>query len=541
MQLQASGLSHEEVRGVAGYLSARQFGDAQAEIPKINLCAKPGGAIDLSAPRWQGWGNDVENTRYQAKPGLSAKDLARLKPKWTYAYVGRSAIGQPTVIGDRVFVTHANGRVSALDAKSGCEYWNFETNSSVRTPVIVVPIANKSAPTKYAAIFGTFSAVEYALDAETGAELWHTKMDDHVVARLTGAATFLNGVVYVPVSSHEETTAPSEKYACCTFRGAIVALDSVSGKVIWKAFGIPSEPKPLKVNTSGVQMFGPAGGAIWSAPTIDTKRGLIYAATGNSYTDADTDGGNDSIVAFDIKTGKRVWASQVTPKDSFLLGCSKGRAGKGNCPEEIGPDHDFGSSPLLRTLAGGKQIIVAGQKSGLVYGLDPDQQGRVVWQTRVGAGSALGGIEWGFSADLENAYVPVSDVGAGAAGTPGLYALNLATGKQKWAVPTPTVECTWSGGRCARAQAAASTTIPGVVFSGAFDGHLRAYATGDGAILWDYDTSPASDTVNGAHVEGGTIDATGATIVNGVVYIASGYGSWGKSGRLLIAFSVDGK
>jgi polyvinyl alcohol dehydrogenase (cytochrome) len=320
-----------------------------------------------------------------------------------------------------------------------------------------------------------------------------------------------------------------------------VALKVASGKVIWKAFGIPSEPKPLKMSSAGTQMFGPAGGAIWSAPTIDVKRGLIYAATGNSYTDADTEGGNDSVVAFDMKTGKRVWASQVTPKDNFLLGCGKGREGKGNCPVDIGPDYDCGSSPLLRTLPSGKQIIVAGQKSGMVYGLDPDKEGKIVWQTRVGQGSALGGVEWGFAADLENAYVPVSDVGAGDSGTPGLYALDLATGKQKWAVPTPKVECGWSNGRCVRAQAAASTAIPGIVFSGAFDGHLRAYASQDGAIVWDYDTSAAMETVNGVRVEGGSIDATGATIADGVVYIASGYGSWGKNGRLVIAFSVDGK
>jgi polyvinyl alcohol dehydrogenase (cytochrome) len=357
---------------------------------------------------------------------------------------------------------------------------------------------------------------------------------------LTGAPTYHDGVVYFSVSSHEEVASGSDKYPCCTFRGAVVALDAATGKQIWKAYGIPVEAKQTKTSSSGVQLFGPAGGAIWSSPTIDVKRKLIYVGTGNSYTDVDTQGGNDSIVAFDLKTGKRVWANQVTPKDSFVLGCPKGKEGTGNCPANSGPDFDFGSSPILRTLPNGKQIILAGQKSGMMYGLDPDKNGELVWQTRVGQGSALGGVEWGFSADSQNAYVSVSDAIL-QAGAPGLYALQLATGKLQWQVPTPTVTCSWSSGRCLRAQAAATSVIPGIVFSGAFDGHLRAHSTVDGKIVWDFDTAPAQNTVNGLHVEGGSIDATGPVIANGMVYINSGYGSWGKSGRLLLAFSVDGK
>ncbi len=543
MKTQAEGLSPDEIRGVAGFLSARPFGEASSAIPKPNPCSKPD-AFDpklAGTGAWNGWGVDVENTRYQPHPGLTATDVPRLKVKWAYAFYG-GATGQPTVVGNRVFVTHSTGRVAALDAKTGCEIWTFAANGSVRTAVSVAPLALKnSAKKRYAAFFGSFNAIAYAVDAETGAEIWHTKTDEHVVARLTGAPTYRDGVVYFPLSSHEEVASSRDNYSCCTFRGAIVALDAATGRIIWKGFGIPTEPKPTKVNSAGVQMFGPAGGAIWSSPTIDTKRGLIYAATGNSYTDVDTQGGNDSIVAFDLKTGRRVWANQVTPKDSFILGCSKGKEGKGNCPEEGGPDFDLGSSPVLRTLPNGKQIILAGQKSGMMYGLDPDNKGTTVWQTRVGKGSALGGVEWGFSADADKAYVPVSDVGAGQNGTPGLYALELATGKLQWTVPTPTVACSWAGGRCVRAQASASSVIPGVVFSGAFDGHLRAYAAKDGAIVWDVDTAPARDTVNGVRVEGGTIDATGPTIADGMVYIASGYGAWGKSGRLLLAFSVDGK
>jgi polyvinyl alcohol dehydrogenase (cytochrome) len=538
MQTQAAGLAPEEMRNVAEFLSGRRIGQVAA-APKPNPCAKSALAMSLKVDGWNGWGVDLENTRYQSKPGLQANDVPRLKVKWAYALHGQQATGSPTVIGERLFLTHATGRVDALDAKTGCEYWNFAADSAVRTPVKIGEL--KGAKARYAAFFGSFKAFAYAVDAETGKEIWRTQVDDHAVARLTGAPTYYDGVVYFPVSSHEEVSAASEKYPCCTFRGAVVALDAATGKQIWKAYGSPVAPKPTKLSTAGVQLFGPAGGAIWSSPTIDVKRKVIYAATGNSYTDIDSQGGNDSIVAFDMKTGKRVWANQITPKDSFILGCPKGKEGTGNCPKESGPDFDFGSSPILRTLANGKQILIVGQKSGMVYGIDPDKKGALVWETRVGVGSPLGGVEWGFSADTQNVYVPVSDAGMLNGGTPGLYALELATGKVLWKIPTPAPVCSWSSGRCTRAQAAASSVFPGIVLAGAFDGHLRAHAVGDGAIVWDYDTAPAIDTVNGMRVEGGSIDATGPVVVDGMVYINSGYGSWGKSGRLLLAFSVDGK
>ena len=540
MQVQASGLSTEEIRSVAAFLGARGRGQEVA-APRPNPCTKPAASLDLRAPSWNGWSVDLANTRYQSKPGVKAADVPRLKVKWAYAYHGRQAIGQPSIVSDRIFVTSVTGKVSALDARSGCELWTFDADGTVRTPVVVAQLP-KGGPAKYAAFFGNNNtAVEYAVDAETGKLLWQTKVDAHVVARLTGAPVYYDGRLYVPVSSHEEPAAGRANYQCCTFRGAVVALDASTGNLVWKGFGIPKEPTQFKLNAEGKPLLGPAGGAIWSAPTIDVERGRIYAGTGNSYTDADTDGGNDSIVAFDLNTGRRVWANQVTPNDNFLMGCGRDKKGKGNCPEQGGPDFDFGSSPILATMTNGKQIIVAGQKSGMVYGLDPDNGGKTLWQTRVGKGSALGGIEWGMAADDRLVYVPVSDVGARQDGTPGIYAIELTTGKVTWAVPTPTVECAWGSAKCERAQAAAATVIPGVVFSGAFDGHLRAYSTKDGKIIWDYDTAPEMKTVNGLPVEGGTIDSGGVTIADGMVLINSGYGSWGKPGRLLLMFTVDGK
>jgi polyvinyl alcohol dehydrogenase (cytochrome) len=240
-----------------------------------------------------------------------------------------------------------------------------------------------------------------------------------------------------------------------------------------------------------------------------------------------------------METGKIKWVKQATAKDSFLVGCRQG--GTGNCPEVNGPDYDFGSSPVLRTLPGGKQVLLAGQKSGVMWAFDPDAEGKTLWQMKVGNGGALGGIEWGFAADNENVYIPVADPG-GAARKPGLTALRIATGEQLWHVPAPKVPCSWGTTRCNNSQSQAATAIPGIVFSGTSDGHLRAYSTKDGSIVWDVDTAKPVATVNGPETKGGTLDGGGPTVANGVLYVNSGYGRLiGYAGNLLLAFSVDGK
>ena len=303
-----------------------------------------------------------------------------------------------------------------------------------------------------------------------------------------------------------------------------------------KRYSVLDPPKATKKSKVGTQLYGPAGAAIWSAPTIDVKRKLVYAATGDSYTDVDIHT-SDAIVAFDLDTGSLVWVSQVTPKDNFIVGCPAAP----NCPEDPGPDFDFGSAPILKNIGGGKQIIIAAQKSGIVWGLDPDQKGKVVWQTKIGAGSALGGIEWGHAADNQNTYAAVSDVAVRKDPQPGIWALKLATGEKVWSTPAPAVTCA-QGQSCQGAQSAAISVIPGAVFSGAMNGHFRAYSTKTGEIIWDFDTSKPFDTVNKVQAKGGSINGAGPTIANGMVFTNSGYGAFGGSpGNVLLAFAVNGQ
>ena len=251
-------------------------------------------------------------------------------------------------------------------------------------------------------MFGDVRANAYGVDAQSGALLWKTKVDEHASARITGAPSFANGRLFVPVSSIEEVPGARPNYPCCTFRGSVVALDAATGKQFWKTYMIAEEPKIVGKNSAGTPMWKPAGAAIWTSPTLDLAKNLIYVATGNAYTEpaAPT---SDAVVALDMKSGTIQWVQQATPNDVFVIGC---KPGVENCPDDVGPDFDFGNSPILRTLAGGRRILTLGQKSGVVYGLAPDDKGKILWQFRAGKGGALGGIEWGSAADEQNIYVP---------------------------------------------------------------------------------------------------------------------------------------
>ena len=265
--------------------------------------------------------------------------------------------------GGRVYVGSQNGTVYALDAASGCIRWTFAAAGGVRT---AIAIGNGLV------YFGDTAANVYAVDAETGARRWVRSVETHPLARITGSPTLHDGRLYVPTSSYEESQGADPQYACCTFRGSVTALDAATGAVIWKTYMIPDEPKRRGTSTAGVPLWGPSGAAIWSAPTIDARRGLIYVATGNQYSGPSHPSSN-AVVALDLKTGSVRWSKQVTAGDIYVSNC---RAGNPNCPETNGPDFDFGSPPMLARTTAGRDLIVIGQKSGIGFALDPEKNGR---------------------------------------------------------------------------------------------------------------------------------------------------------------------
>lgn len=540
----AATLSDAEKTAVASWLLGRPVGPFRmSETPKAQgMCSSSSGrpADLLTGPSWNGWSGGLTNSRFQSArmAGLTAQQIPQLKLKWAFGFPGAiAAFSQPVVAGGRVFVGSMNGAVYSLDAATGCTYWIYQASpAGVRS---AVNIGTGAGPGTFVAYFGDLAGSVHAVDAITGQPLWKTKVDDHPLARITGAVQLYDGHLYVPVSSLEEGSAMNPKYECCTFRGSVVAVDAMTGKQIWKTWMIPNPPHPVRKNEVGTPLWGPSGAAIWSAPTLDIKRKLLYVATGDHYSDPE-EGAGDSVVALDMASGRVAWQRKFLKGDRWNGGClSSDNAG---CPEREGPDLDFGSSPILHTLANGKQVLLAGEKSGMMYILDPDQPLALIRQMRFARGGILGGIEWGPSADVENVYVAISDmswtdqtVGGG------LTAVQIGTGETIWHVPAPKPNCLGQRG-CSPAQPAAVTAIPGAVFSGSLDGHLRAWSTRQGKLLWDLDTRRTFTTVNQVPGRGGSLNGAGPSVVGGMVLVNSGYGFFGGApGNVLLALTVDGK
>jgi len=519
--------------------------------PEKNLCEDAAGAVALGSVQWNGWGRDLDNTRYQPEPALRAADVAKLALKWAYGYQSGTEFGQPTIVDGRVFIAGAAGRIYSLDAKTGCTYWTYDAAAASRTAITIGELARSRTavmPRKIkrtlahldiikapsAAFFGDDTGAVYAVDAQKGKLLWKTQVDSQPSARIVGAPTLYNDRLYVAMASNEEAMAAANPdYGCCTFRGSVTALDISSGRTVWKSYTVLEEPVPTLKNKTGIQEFGPAGAAISSAPTVDAKRGVLYVATGGAAGSVGSALTN-AVVAFDLADGKLRWVKQLLRADAAAAS-------------------GFGSSPVLRTLASGNEILLAAQKSGDIYGLDPDHGGAILWQTRVAGGGPAapptaatmgpagavgvgeaGGVAWGSAADHRSLYIAISGLLAQpAAETGSLTALDLKTGAARWHATAPEPVCSWGARNCSHAEAQAVTVIPGIAFSGSMDGHLRAYSTIDGKILWDFDTAKDWPTTNGVKAAGGPLDHGGATIVNGTVYV--------NSGNALLAFTVDGK
>jgi polyvinyl alcohol dehydrogenase (cytochrome) len=532
MSMQSINLTVAEKRAVAELLSGKSLAATGVDA---NICKTQETRLSTfsTRPQWNGFGADPTNSRFQKTPGLTAADVPNLTLKWAFGFPGGSqAYGNPAIVAGRIFVGSDTGKFYALDAQTGCTYWSFQADAGIRSAPSVEARGTGNAA-RHVVYFGDLKANVYALDAAAGTLIWKKQTDTHRSARVTGSVKLFDGKLYVPMSSIEEGPAAQPTYECCTFRGSVVALDAATGDQVWKTYTIAETPAPTGKNSKGTTLYGPAGVAVWNSPTIDAQKGILYIGTGNSYTEPAVKT-SDSVMAMDLKTGKMLWFSQLTTADAFVVGC---RAGVENCPKEVGPDFDIGTSPILRNLPGGKRVLVVGQKSGLMWGVDPDNEGKVLWQYRAGKGSALGGVEWGTAADDTNVYVPVSDVLAPPNEAGGIHAVKLATGEKVWSTPAPKLECT-TGRGCTGAQSAPASVIPGVVFSGSVDGHLRAYSTTDGSILWDFNTAKEFTTVNGVPAKGGSIDAAGPAIADGLVVTNSGYSLWrGLPGNVLLVFS----
>ena len=536
-------INRPEREAVANYLGTKT---EESPLPASAFCSA--NVSILSGPAndtWAGWSPSTSNARYQSADhaGLTSGQVGRLKLKWALAFPGDvTAFAAPTVLKGTLFVGSASGAVEAVDARTGCTHWVFQAMGPVRSAILPVPSGSTTS-----LVFTDLIGWAYGLDAKSGNLLWKKRMDEHDAARLTGSSVALNGVVFIPAASWEETRSLDPQYVCCTFRGSVTALRVRDGSLIWKTYTVDT-PQKTGTNSVGAAQWGPSGAPVWSAPTIDTTRGWLYVATGDNYSVPATST-SDAVMALDLKTGRIVWSQQVLANDAYTSACRN----KGvNCPPPNGPDFDFGSSAILVRAPNGKEILVAGQKSGMVYAFDPDAKGKILWQTRVGKGGLNGGVQWGMASDEQKVYAAVNDTSGvmntagpvgGATFDPakggGLTALHLEDGSKAWFAPSHPCDPPRPG--CSPGQSAALTLIPGVVFSPSLDGHVRAFSTEDGEMLWDFDTSAQTySTVNGVPGKGGSIDGAGPVVAGGMVFINSGYPrNGGMAGNLLLAFAPE--
>ena len=511
-----------------GLLVFTMPGFAQEAARMTNPCPAKTPLGDIAAqPSWNGWGAGITNARFQdAKAAqITAGQVPKLKLKWAFGFPGAKAVyGQPTIVAGRVFLGVDTGFVYSIDARTGCVYWSYQAAGPVRSSVSIGPAQSSS---RYLAYFGDLKGNAYAIDASTGEQVWKTVVETHPQARVTGAPQLFEGRLYVPVSSAEEGTAANPEYQCCTFRGSVSALDALTGRVIWKTYIVPDEPQPTGKNAKGAQQFAPSGGGVWNSPTIDPRRRALYVGTGDAYS-APAAKTTDAIVALNLDTGEMLWSVQDTADDAWIVACMRD-TNRENCPKDAGPDYDFGSSPILKTLPNGNSVLIAGQKSGNVWAHDPDRKGAVVWKTALFTKAPLpnGQIVWGGTADDRNAYFGLN--------TGGIAALDLATGKQQWltSIDSP-------AGRHA-GQDGAISGMPGIVLSSGWDGILRALSTTDGKIVWNFDMMREFETVNGVPAKGGSQGAAGPTVAGGMVFAGAGYPGVqnGANGNVLLAFGPE--
>ncbi|HEY5665989.1 MAG TPA: PQQ-binding-like beta-propeller repeat protein [Gammaproteobacteria bacterium] len=530
MQPQGVLLSDEEQIAVAEFITGRPVDRSVGFFANRCTTASP---LTALAPRtdWNGWGNGLDNARYAANGGLTAADLPNLELKWAFGYADVvSARAQPTYVDGQLIVASENSEVHSLDPKTGCTHWTYEAEAGVRTAIVVGPYDKADGSAGLAAYFGDMTANAYAIDANSGELIWRVELDAHPGAAITGPPAVYDGRVYVPIQGlNEEGSVVRVDGQCCTFRGHIDALDAHTGELIWRSYTI-DEPEPRGRNDEGVMGYGPAGGGIWAPATLDPERGLLYVATGNGYADPPQPT-TDAVIAIEMDTGEHRWVNQVTPNDQWAGGCRPENPGNPLCPDAMGPDYDFSSPPTL-VHGENRDLVVLPQKSGLTYAIDASN-GELVWEFRIGAGTGLGG-QWGGSTDGQRFYVGVSDMTSANPG--GIHAIDIASGEGVWYVPPTDALCA-DAERCRPAQGAATTLIPGAVFSGSLDGGMRAYSTEDGALLWLFDTNREFETVNGVTARGGSMDGPGVTVADGMLYFNSGYGGFGRAaGNVLLAF-----
>jgi polyvinyl alcohol dehydrogenase (cytochrome) len=535
-----AGLSAEDMLAVATFLSkTHQLGKGAPSAPL--MCAAGASPFDANEPPpFAGWGLDPGNAHRidTSVAGLDRAGVGKLKLKWAFAYPAAvRARSQPGIAGGALYVGGNDGTVFALDRATGCARWTFHASAEVRTAIVVAPWRAGDAAADPLAYFGDLVGNVYAIKARTGELVWKTRPEDHPNATVTAAPVLHRGRLYVSGSSLEKIRIEAT-YECCRFRGSVTALDAATGEQIWKTHTV-DEPTLQGVNKAGAQMWGPSGASVWNSPAIDEKRNRLYIGTGNNYSSPPS-AMSDSIIAMDLDTGRIAWHYQATAEDAWNVACHQPDTTL--CPKENGPDVDFGAGTIYATASDGRDYVLAGQKAGTVYGIDPDT-GKPRWTTQIGRGGIVGGVHFGMALVGDTLFVPIADAPDArqkeykVPPNPGLYAVDIKTGAMVWEAPSKDV-CPPGKEFCYPGYSGAIAATPELVLAGSHDGHLRIYDAASGEVLWDLDTARDFAAVNGATATGGSMSGGSAPLAyRGLLIFNTGYGFARKMpGNALLVF-----
>ena len=540
MQSQAAHLSDGDKQHIVEYITQMRLGDPNAG-PEVAWCEDSASEFtELDESQLSGWGHDTRRYVSSEVAGFDRSQISDLELKWSFGFPASTrARSQPTIAMGAVFVGSQDGTVYAFDLETGCVRWTYAARAEVRTGITLGKRGPEGTPTAY---FGDIIANLYAVDANTGELIWQASPDEHHSATLTGTPAFANGNLYVPVSSLEVVTAANPDYACCTFRGHVMAVDGNDGSMLWDSYAIPDAPSSVGTTSVGTDMMGPSGAPVWTSPTIDVEKNLLIFGTGENYS-SPADANSDAVIAVALDSGERLWSRQTFPGDAWNVACMM--ADNPNCPEEDGPDYDQASSPLLVDIGEGKTVVVAGQKDGRVFALDWETGQSKLWEVKLGRGSIQGGVHFGMAADGTTVYVPINDMNDTRNGEwldpetarPGVSAVDAATGEVLWSHVQNNV-CGEGRPFCDPGVSAAITATDGAVIAGHLDGIIRIYDGPTGDIIWSYDTTNPVEGTNGVTAKGGGMSGSGPALGAGHMVINSGYGLYNhEAGNALLVFA----
>lgn len=530
MQIYTQEMSADEVTELIDYLAKEQ----EQTIDSYGFCKDLPISSEVVVSHW---GLDHRNTRYQTKSSINSSNVGSLQLKWVFGIPNTSEVrSYPAVSTDTIFLPTTSNSLYAIDRDLGCIKWVYTNSAPFRTSAHLATIDDQPV-----IAVGDQQMTYHLVNALTGEKIWQKPLALFPVSMATGAPAILDNDLYIPISSFEIAVAMNPRYSCCTSHGAVTKLNALTGEQLWLTRTV-REAKKTKLNKVGTQMYGPSGAPVWTSPAIDIERNQLYIGTGENTSSPATDK-SDAILALDLDTGAINWVFQATPKDAFNMACGRWGDGDANCPDEKGPDFDFGGSPVIVTTPKGKDLILAGQKSGDVWALNPDN-GELVWRRKLSPGSALGGIHWGTAVVDNVLVVPVADPWQVPGHNPGVFGLDIETGnilwEQKGNYDCP--ETSFFGNNdCERPHrfSAATSAVGDIAFAGSLKGDVYAIRASDGEIVWEYQTNQEFDSVNAIDAKGGSIDNPGVAIAGSQVMVLSGYGQFGQEGgNALLMFEL---